>query len=83
MTDQPLSARAYAAAVRMHAATPGMAKPKPEDFAHHDVAPEPDPAAQAAPPQPTVADAAVRDALARMQTAAGVRFTEPPGGDAA
>lgn len=39
MNEQPLSARAYANAVRMHESDNRMARPRLEDFAHLDAAP--------------------------------------------
>jgi hypothetical protein len=83
VTDS-LSARAYASAMRMHQENPTMATPKPEDFAHLDVAalaPPPDPP-PASPPAPSLVpgtpDDAVRAALVRMQEATRTTFAPPP-----
>jgi hypothetical protein len=79
MTEQPLSARVYASALRMYESDNRLARPKPEDYLHLDGVPivpaSPPPAAPAAPAPD---EAAVRAALTRMQEASRVTFAPPP-----
>lgn len=68
MTEQPLSARAYASAVRMHETDNRMPRPRLEDFAHLDAAsapaaPQAEPAQRTAPDLSPGWDAAAFDAL--------------------
>lgn len=83
---EPLSARVYASALRMYQSDNRMARPQPEDFAHLDVAQQPAPTGTSSPSAPAThavraTDHQVRTALARMQSASGVRFGDL-GGDA-
>jgi hypothetical protein len=76
-TSRPLSQRAYESAVRMWQTDSRIARPKPEDYAHLDVAPPSAPASPAPEPPAVAAPAAVADALARMQAEARIKFAEP------
>jgi hypothetical protein len=85
MTEQPLSVRAYACAMRMHQSDNRLVKPKLEDFTDLDLqASSPAPVVPAVPPPARSAtecaalDDRVRATLERMQSAARVAFAPPP-----